>query len=42
VDDDTVAHPPMIFRLFQRFASLRHLGGRFIGLGVRPEHLRPR
>lgn len=39
LDDDTAAHPPLIFRLFQRFALLRHLGGRFIGLGIRPEHI---
>lgn len=39
LDDDTTAHPPMIFRLFQRFSPLRHLGGRFIGVGLRPEHV---
>lgn len=38
-DDDTATHRPLVFRLFQRLAVLRHLGGRFIGLGVRPEHL---
>ncbi|WP_063062315.1 FAD-dependent oxidoreductase [Nocardia sienata] len=32
--------PPSMLRLFSRIPALRHVAGRFIGLGVRPEHLR--
>lgn len=31
--------PPIFFRLLNRFAFLRRLPGRLIGIGVRPEHL---
>jgi 2-polyprenyl-6-methoxyphenol hydroxylase-like FAD-dependent oxidoreductase len=31
---------PVTFRLMRRFPPLRHMAGRFIGLGVRPEHVR--
>jgi hypothetical protein len=41
VDDDTTTHLPLIFQLFRWIPALRHLGGRFIGLGIRPEHVRP-
>lgn len=39
--DDLSQRTPFAFRLFRRFPPLRHLTGRFIGLGVRPEHIRP-
>ncbi len=38
--DDTATHVPPIFRVFRRLPVLRHAVGRFIGLGVRPEHIR--
>ncbi len=38
--DDTTTHLPPIFRVFRRLPVLRHAVGRFIGLGVRPEHIR--
>ena len=31
--------PPWLIRLVARFAFLRRLAGRFIGMGVRPEHI---
>ena len=31
--------PPLLMRLFSRFPILRRLPSRFIGLGVRPEHV---
>jgi 2-polyprenyl-6-methoxyphenol hydroxylase-like FAD-dependent oxidoreductase len=31
--------PPLFFRWFNRFALLRRLPGRLIGMGVRPEHV---
>jgi hypothetical protein len=31
--------PPLPFRLLARFPSLRNLPARFIGVGVRPEHI---
>jgi 2-polyprenyl-6-methoxyphenol hydroxylase-like FAD-dependent oxidoreductase len=31
--------PPIFFRLLNRFALLRRLPGRLIGMGVRPEHI---
>lgn len=37
--DDTAAHPPTIMRIFRALPPLRHLAGRFIGLGVRREHV---
>ncbi|MFI7135861.1 FAD-dependent oxidoreductase [Nonomuraea sp. NPDC050153] len=37
--DDTTQHVPPIFRAFRALPPLRHLMGRFIGLGARPEHL---
>ena len=33
--------PPLVLRLMARFPPLRRLPARLIGLGVRPEHLRP-
>ncbi|WP_159843561.1 FAD-dependent oxidoreductase [Nocardia sp. CY41] len=39
--DDTATHVPPIFRVFRRLPVLRHAVGRFIGIGVRPEHIRP-
>jgi len=38
--DDPSRHLPMPFRLFGYVPPLRHLIGRFIGLGFRPEHIR--
>ncbi|AQZ63655.1 hypothetical protein BKM31_21305 [[Actinomadura] parvosata subsp. kistnae] len=37
--DDTTGHVPPIFTAFRTLPPLRHLLGRFIGLGVRPEHI---
>ena len=38
--DDPSLHMPFGFRLFRRLPPLRHLTGRFIGIGIRPEHKR--
>jgi 2-polyprenyl-6-methoxyphenol hydroxylase-like FAD-dependent oxidoreductase len=35
-----VQRPPLFARLLQRFPILRRLAARFIGVGVRPEHIR--
>jgi len=32
--------PPLLLRLMTRFARLRRIPGRLVGLGVRPEHVR--
>jgi 2-polyprenyl-6-methoxyphenol hydroxylase-like FAD-dependent oxidoreductase len=32
---------PVAFRLVRAFPALRHMAGRFIGYGIRPEHVRP-
>ena len=37
--DDRSQRMPFAFRLFRRVPALRFVTGRFIGLGVRPEHL---
>ncbi|MFE3450495.1 FAD-dependent oxidoreductase [Nonomuraea sp. NPDC059194] len=37
--DDTTGHVPPIFTAFRALPPLRHVMGRFIGLGVRPEHI---
>lgn len=37
--DDHSQRMPLAFRLFRRIPPLRFVTGRFIGLGVRPEHL---
>ena len=34
-----VGRPPLVMRLLQRFPALRALPARWIGLGVRPEHI---
>ncbi|WP_067824841.1 FAD-dependent oxidoreductase [Actinomadura kijaniata] len=39
LDDDTTRHVPPIFTAFRALPPLRHLMGRFIGMGVRPEHI---
>jgi 2-polyprenyl-6-methoxyphenol hydroxylase-like FAD-dependent oxidoreductase len=39
MNDDRAQRMPLAFRLFRRFPALRFVTGRFIGLGVRPEHL---
>jgi 2-polyprenyl-6-methoxyphenol hydroxylase-like FAD-dependent oxidoreductase len=33
--------PPLLLRLLTRFPVLRHIPGRLIGLGIRPEHVSP-
>ena len=33
--------PPFIVRLFQRFPMLQRLPARLVGIGLRPEHVRP-
>jgi len=33
------AKPPLVLRLFDAIPPLRHIPGRLIGLGVRPEHI---
>ncbi|MEU7891943.1 FAD-dependent oxidoreductase [Nonomuraea sp. NPDC049152] len=37
--DDTTTHVPPIFTAFKAVPPLRHIMGRFIGMGVRPEHI---
>jgi 2-polyprenyl-6-methoxyphenol hydroxylase-like FAD-dependent oxidoreductase len=37
-----VLEPPLFFRLLTRFALLRRLPGRLIGMGLRPEHVSSR
>ncbi|MGW5160558.1 hypothetical protein ACWEPN_34250 [Nonomuraea wenchangensis] len=37
--DDITRHAPPIFTAFRTLPPLRHLTGRFIGMGVRPEHI---
>jgi 2-polyprenyl-6-methoxyphenol hydroxylase-like FAD-dependent oxidoreductase len=37
--DDTARHTPLIFSAFRALPPLRHLMGRFIGLGARPERI---
>ncbi|HUR09057.1 MAG TPA: FAD-dependent oxidoreductase [Nonomuraea sp.] len=37
--DDTAQHVPPIFTAFRALPPLRHLMGRFIGMGARPEHI---
>jgi 2-polyprenyl-6-methoxyphenol hydroxylase-like FAD-dependent oxidoreductase len=32
-------HEPLAFRLARKVPALRHLAGRFIGVGIRPEHI---
>ncbi|WP_406281052.1 FAD-dependent oxidoreductase [Nocardia sp. NBC_00881] len=39
LDDDTPPRTPWIFRAFNALPPLRHAMGRFIGLGIRPEHI---
>jgi 2-polyprenyl-6-methoxyphenol hydroxylase-like FAD-dependent oxidoreductase len=39
LSDDTAEHVPPVFKAFRALPPLRHLMGRFIGLGVRPEHI---
>ena len=39
MNDDRAQRMPLAFRLFRRIPALRFVTGRFIGLGVRPEHL---
>jgi 2-polyprenyl-6-methoxyphenol hydroxylase-like FAD-dependent oxidoreductase/carbon monoxide dehydrogenase subunit G len=38
--DNPSEHPPLAFRLFRRLPPLRYLTGYFIGIGIRPEHIR--
>jgi 2-polyprenyl-6-methoxyphenol hydroxylase-like FAD-dependent oxidoreductase len=37
--DDRSLRLPFAFRLFRRVPALRYLTGRFIGIGIRPEHV---
>src|SRR6202035_4149446 len=37
---DGPARAPLIFRLFNMFPFLRRIPARFVGIGVRPEHVR--
>jgi 2-polyprenyl-6-methoxyphenol hydroxylase-like FAD-dependent oxidoreductase len=37
--DDRSLRLPFMFHLFRRVPALRHLTGRFIGIGIRPEHI---
>lgn len=39
LDDDTTTHVPPVFRVFRALPMLRRVTGRFIGLGIRPEHI---
>jgi 2-polyprenyl-6-methoxyphenol hydroxylase-like FAD-dependent oxidoreductase len=39
LQDNTARHLPPIFTAFRMVPPLRHAMGRFIGLGVRPEHI---
>ena len=40
LQDETADHVPPIMRAFRALPPLRHLMGRFIGLGARPERIR--
>jgi len=40
LDDDARQRTPIAVKLFKYVPSLRHLTGRFIGMGLRPEHIR--
>jgi 2-polyprenyl-6-methoxyphenol hydroxylase-like FAD-dependent oxidoreductase len=37
--DADAAHPPLVLRLLSRFALLRQIPARIVGVGVRPEHV---
>jgi 2-polyprenyl-6-methoxyphenol hydroxylase-like FAD-dependent oxidoreductase len=39
---DTAPRLPLLVRLLQRFPMLRRIPARIVGLGFRPEHVRPR
>jgi 2-polyprenyl-6-methoxyphenol hydroxylase-like FAD-dependent oxidoreductase len=39
LSDDTSTHVPPVVRVFRWIPALRYVLGRFIGLGVRPEHV---
>ncbi|MFI7633939.1 FAD-dependent oxidoreductase [Nonomuraea sp. NPDC049400] len=39
LSDDTTQHVPPIFAAFRMLPPLRHLMGRFVGMGVRPERI---
>jgi 2-polyprenyl-6-methoxyphenol hydroxylase-like FAD-dependent oxidoreductase len=39
LSDDTSTHVPPVVRVFRWLPALRYVLGRFIGLGVRPEHV---
>jgi 2-polyprenyl-6-methoxyphenol hydroxylase-like FAD-dependent oxidoreductase len=38
--DADAANPPLVLRLLSRFALLRQIPARIVGVGVRPEHVR--
>jgi 2-polyprenyl-6-methoxyphenol hydroxylase-like FAD-dependent oxidoreductase len=40
LDGQTAVRPPLPMRLSARYATGRRLTARFIGLGIRPEHVR--
>jgi hypothetical protein len=39
LSDDPSRRAPFALRLFRRIPQLRYIVGRFIGIGVRPEHI---
>jgi hypothetical protein len=39
---DTAPRVPLLVRMLQRFPMLRRIPARIVGLGFRPEHIRPR
>jgi 2-polyprenyl-6-methoxyphenol hydroxylase-like FAD-dependent oxidoreductase len=41
LSDDPSRRAPLALRLFRRVPPLRYVVGRFIGIGVRPEHIEP-
>ena len=41
-DSKEVIPPPLAMRLLERFSQLRRLPARMVGIGFRPEHIRPK
>jgi len=42
LEDETALTPPLAVRLLSRYAFLRRIPARMVGLGARPEHIRSR